>query len=734
MKIKFKKPLVLVKMKESYTSTKLHKGLVKFKLKRQRTYAKWKERFESTKFHHVFVSTKRKVKERYANSLLKKILGITMVQIILLAVFLNIGIETAEWHSLFGAFTFLGDNPGAFLFNTLLILATFTLALFVKRKIFLYALLSTFWLGLGVVNGIVLSFRMTPFTVSDLAMLENGLSILPNYMNTAQIILTAVLVLAIIAGFVFAFLFAPKYKGKIRPLWGLLVLAVLVGSLFGLNKVGISERWLSSYFSNLEYAYQDYGVPYCFMNTWFNRGIKMPENYSEALILDLMKNGVPAGQTNINKAIPVLKDIKEKTTDQPNIIFVQLESFFDPTLIDGLTYSIDPVPNYHALERQFSTGYLQVPAFGAGTANTEFEVLTGIRIKSFGPGEYPYKTVVKDQTCESVNYILKKFGYTTQAIHNHRAQFYDRNEVYANLGFDTFTSVEYMNNIKKTPKNWAKDDVLPGEIFAALNSTKGKDFVFTVSVQGHGEYPEDKVIPDEDLHVKVTNELDDPAYKNKVEYYLQQIYEMDQVVGQLSAEVQKFPEKTILVFYGDHLPVLDLTEDKMKNQSVYETEYLITSNYGLPKIDENLSAYQLYSEVLNRIGIHDGILNWYHQTRKNYGNYLDNLETLEYDMLYGENYVYGGSNPFQKTDMQMGVRKIEVEKIFNFGDSTYVVGQNFTPYSKVAVNGNFEDTVFVNSKILRLPNAVKNSDPKEFSVSQVGKYNAVLSTLFTNVE
>ena len=726
--------MVFVKLKERYTNTKLHRGITKFRLKSRLAHAKRKERFENTKLHHFYVKTKRQVKERYANSRLKKVLSITIVQIILLAFLLNMIIETAEWHSLFGAFAFLGENPGAFLFNTLLILATLAFALFVRRKRFLYVLLSTFWLGLGIVNGIVLSFRMTPFTVSDLAMLENGLSILPNYMNTAEIILTVILVLGILAGFVFTFLFAPKYKGKIRPLWGLLVIAVLVSSLFGLNSLGISQRWLSTYFSNLEYAYQDYGVPYCFMNTWFNRGIKMPENYSEKLILDVMKNGVPAGETDANKAIPVVKSVTEKTKDQPNIIFVQLESFFDPTLIDGLTYSKDPIPNYHALEKQFSTGYLQVPAFGAGTANTEFEVLTGMRVKSFGPGEYPYKTVIKDQTCESVNYILKKFGYTCEAIHNHRAQFYDRNEVYANLGFDSFTSVEYMNNIKKTPKNWAKDDVLPGEIFAALNSTKGKDFVFTVSVQGHGEYPEDKVIPDEDLHVRVTNQLDDPAYKNKVEYYLQQIYEMDQMVGQLSAEVQKFPEKTILVFYGDHLPVLDLTEDKMKNQSVYETEYLITSNYGLPKIDEDLAAYQLYSEVLRRVGIHNGILNWYHQTRKNYGNYLDNLEILEYDMLYGKNYVYGGSDPFRKTKLHMGVREIKVEKIFNFGDSTYVVGQNFTPYSKVAVKGNFEDTVFVNSKILRLPNAVENSDPKEFSVSQVGKYNAVLSTLFTNVE
>ena len=665
---------------------------------------------------------------------LKKYCSITLVQIALLAILLASVIEAAGRHSLFAVFRFVGENPGAFLFNTLLIFATLMIALFVKRRFFVYVLISCAWLALGITNGVVLSFRMTPFTVSDLALLENGLSILPNYMNTFQIILTALSFLVGIAAFVLTFIFAPKYKGKIRWLPSLLLVIALTAGLFGLNKIGISERWLSGYFSNLGYAYEDYGVPYCFVNTWLNRGINEPAGYSEALMLGLMQDGVPMGLDTANKKIPVIHTVGEELKEKPNILFVQLESFFDPTLIDGLEYSADPVPNYHAFEREFSSGYLRVPAFGAGTANTEFEILTGMRIMSFGPGEYPYKTVIKDESCESVNFVLKQSGYSCHAIHNHRGQFYGRNEVYANLGFDTFTSLEYMNNIKKTPKNWAKDDVLTDEIFAAMESTEGQDFVFTVSVQGHGEYPEEKMIEDEDLDIKVTNEDIDEGYKNKVEYYLQQVHEMDEFVGALVDRIEEYDEKTIVVFYGDHLPVLDLTEDKMKNHSVYETEYIIAANYDLQKINEDLCAYQLYSEVLERVGIHNGILTWYHQTRKNYGNYLDNLETIQYDMLYGENYLYGGSNPFSPSELHMGVREITVEKIFNFGDSTYVVGQNFTPYSKVAVDGDLVDTVFVNSKLLRIPDAIKSSDPKEYSVSQVGKYNAVLSTLFTDVE
>ena len=78
----------------------------------------------------------------------------------------------------------------------------------------------------------------------------------------------------------------------------------------------------------------------------------------------------------------------------------------------------------------------------------------------FGPGEYPYRTCLMDKTVESVAYDLKEHGYAAHAIHNHRAAFYSRNRVYADLGFYDFTGLEYMPKVSVTMKNWAKDRVL----------------------------------------------------------------------------------------------------------------------------------------------------------------------------------------------------------------------------------------------------------------------------------
>ena len=54
-------------------------------------------------------------------------------------------------------------------------------------------------------------------------------------------------------------------------------------------------------------------------------------------------------------------------------------------------------PEFHKnAHANYSSGYFKVPSVGAGTANTEFEVLTGMSMRFFGPGEYPYKTYVKE--------------------------------------------------------------------------------------------------------------------------------------------------------------------------------------------------------------------------------------------------------------------------------------------------------------------------------------------------
>ena len=92
----------------------------------------------------------------------------------------------------------------------------------------------------------------------------------------------------------------------------------------------------------------------------------------------------------------------------------------------------------------------------------------------FGPGEYPYKSILRETTCESAPYVLKNLGYTTHAVHNNEANFYGRRSIFPNLGFDTFTSEEYMaRENEKNPNGWVKDEVLTDEILKCLDSTRG---------------------------------------------------------------------------------------------------------------------------------------------------------------------------------------------------------------------------------------------------------------------
>ena len=347
-------------------------------------------------------------------------------------------------------------------------------------------------------------------------------------------------------------------------------------------------------------------------------------------------------------------DVEEtKVKKKPNIIFLQLESFFDINNMTNITFSENPVPYFESLMEQYPSGYLDVPIVGAGTVNTEFEVMTGMNLDDFGPGEYPFKTILKETTCESIAYNLKEYGYATHAIHDNTATFYSRNVVFSNLGYDTFSSIETMNIDDFTPMGWAKDYFLTDEIVAALDSTEGQDYIYTISVQGHGSYPTEG---DYDYPITVSG-LDDQAKTNQYQYYVWQINEMDKFIQKLVETLSKRDEDTILVMYGDHLPSLGITESELVNGDVYQTQYVIWSNFKTKYEDEDIEAYQLQSKILGGLNMTAGTINNYTQKHKNDDDYADGLQNLEYDSLYGDHLLYGGDNPYVATDIQFGLTK-----------------------------------------------------------------------------
>ena len=613
-------------------------------------------------------------------------------------------------------FEFVTDNPLALLVDALIVLVTLVPALFLRRRVFWCVLATIVWLVAGGVNGFILLNRMTPFTMSDLTVLNTGLDTLPNYLSTGYIVLLAVALILSALGLILLFWKGPRnaFPLKKRILVGILGMLVSGGALAVGWALAFQTNQLSTTFANLAFAYEDYGFSYCFLQTWLNKGIHRPSNYS---------------QQSVNNVLDMLEEDSDPSS-QPqtdvNVIFVQLESFIDPAQIKDLTLSEDAVPNWRRLSEEFSSGYLTVPVVGAGTANTECEVLTGMSTRFFGPGEYPYETTLMDQTAESVAYNLKENGYATHAIHNHRATFYSRNVVYGNLGFDDFTALEYMPQVPTTPKNWAKDAILTSQIVKALNTTEDQpDLVFTVSVQGHGKYPMDPVLEDPEITVV---SYPDEDYHYAVEYYVNQVHEMDEFVGNLTETLSKRDEKTILVLYGDHLPALGLEAKDMEAGSLYRTQYIIWDNFGLAKEDEDMAAYQLSAAVLGRLGITNGIFNAYHQFCREESNYWSGLRTLQYDAMEGQKYLYDGTSPYQPTDMQMGMAPITLDHLNYMVDSWVLSGSNFSPYCEVRnADGDLLETEYISSNLLRILEDPGTDNAADLSVSVVDKHREILS-------
>ena len=212
------------------------------------------------------------------------------------------------------------------------------------------------------------------------------------------------------------------------------------------------------------------------------------------------------------------------------------------------------------------------------------------------------------------------------------------------------------------------------------------------------------------------------------EYYLQEIHEMDEFLETLTAALEAYDEPTVLVMYGDHLPSLNIDNVDLVNKNVYQTQYVIWDNFGMEKKDQDLYSYQLSAEVLDQIGIHEGVLTKYHQDHKKDNNYLANLKAIQYDMLYGKEYIFGEINPFNPTDMKMGVKPIKVEKVVVIGKKYYIKGENFTPFSKISIGDNVLDTIFLGPTVLGLLEEVKPENVSKMKVSQVEKNNEILST------
>lgn len=425
---------------------------------------------------------------------------------------------------------------------------------------------------------------------------------------------------------------------------------------------------------------------------------------------------------------------KKATEEYPNIIVIQLESIFDTKYMKDFWASEDPMPTLTKLKKEYSSGLFTVPAVGAGTANTEFEVQTGMSTQFFGAGEYPFKTVMRSVSCGSMAYDLKRQGYATAGFHNNDATFYERYIDYSNLGFDTFSGMEHMYMLNYTPRGWAKDDVLDDIMIERMEQTEGRDYITTITVQAHGRYPKKYTPTLTSLTCHFNGQYADDQEKRAAwMYYINMCRETDNMVASLLYKLEKLDEPTVVFMYGDHLPSLNLEQDDLDDITLYQTEWVMWDNIGLSVENKDMTAYQASTYIFNRLGLEGGLMqNFHNQYMKSSDeeDYLHKLELLEYDTLYGNNYAYNQMNPFPQTDMQMGIRNIQVNG-YALGDEQVLIhGTGFNEFSEVYVDGKSVETTYVNYETLMV-SLEDFKDGKELYVAQAGDDHIVLSVTET---
>lgn len=605
---------------------------------------------------------------------------------IVLPIVLMVIIESLATQSFFGGFVKLVCDPYIFFCNALIIAMTLSPAVLFRRfRYFIASIVSICWLGLGTANCIIQINRTLPFTAYDLKMLDTLPLIIRKYLGGVYLaVIGLVLVLLLLLLFAMLFKGFSKPREKYSLNLPIIYFAAVVSITCANTQFAVCFGALDSRFPELSRSFVENGYAYSFLVSLFDNGIDKVDGYSAELIASITD---PFEETDANEV---------KT---PNIIFIQMESFFDTASLKNVVFNTDPIPNFRRMAAQYPSGLLTVPVIGAGTSNTEFEVVSGMNTGDFGAGEYPFKTLLTENTCESIAYNVSGYGYTSHFIHNYTGGFYSRNVVYSNFGYDRFFSLEYMNDYDTNEGGWVRDKALLPYIAECLDSTEGPDMITAISVQAHGSYTG---ISDFCRNIRVEKCYDDSLI-TAFEYYANQIYEMDMFLGELEKTIFEREEQTVLVIYGDHLPSLEITDDELTDRSVYQTDYIICGNTGLGLTDEDICAYQLSSRVLEALKIKDGVINSCHQYYRNDEDYLFKLQALEYDMLYGKRYAFDGEAPYMTSDMSINKREMVITDIVSKDgeEKVYVIsGRGFTKSSVVTIDGKSRFCKFVDGNTI----------------------------------
>lgn len=237
----------------------------------------------------------------------------------------------------------------------------------------------------------------------------------------------------------------------------------------------------------------------------------------------------------------------------PDIVVLQSESLFDPARLRDVP-SGQYLREYHRLRKRAKAGEMTVPTFGGGTIRTEFEVLTGVPLDTLGGLQYPWLELHRHDL-PGLTSILSRQGYRTTAIHPNSAAFWNRSKAYPALGFDQFIDVGAFSK-DDIIGLFTSDAALTDRILTELDGDDRPQFVFAISMENHGPFDwRPGLDADRLARLSMPERLDDGG-RYWLGNYLYLLEDADRELGRLIDALKQRKRRTLVLFYGDHLPAL----------------------------------------------------------------------------------------------------------------------------------------------------------------------------------
>jgi hypothetical protein len=321
---------------------------------------------------------------------------------------------------------------------------------------------------------------------------------------------------------------------------------------------------------------------------------------------------VPPGYSRATVQRAVGRHCAPASRGQPprvNLIVYLVESFMDPDDL-GIRFTTDPIPTVRALRRSQVGGYAIVPHEFGGSADTEFELLSGMSTAFLPEGSVAYRSYLT-RSIPSVSGLLRELGYTTTAVQPDPKHYYERQRAYQLLGFEHAVWLGDSAGVERAPRGlWPSDASVVSAVIQATQAARPA-FVFafpssTHFPYGRGTYRNSKLDP-----------LDVPSADAtaEVKEYVNALRDADRAIGTLVDYFRQRPDSTIIAVLGDHLPPLPegalrtflgrqtgmspLERARMRRR----VPLLVWANFPIPRQDMELSTNLLPSYLLHLMGV-----------------------------------------------------------------------------------------------------------------------------------